>query len=183
MSQIDYNSVAVAWSIETLDSSFGVRTMGIMQEPEESEDINFDTMRHITGGDAIYARSPYGYDRPFTGSDPTLARSIFRSNRNITIPYDPNEVEVVFNMLIKPNVCSQINFICNEFELSEEDKNCCICMTDKNNEQICSLNCSHTFCVECIDILLKTKHNCPLFRTVITQIQTQTIEARQLIHH
>ena len=76
-----------------------------------------------------------------------------------------------------------VNFIINEFELSEEDKNCCICMSDKNNEQMCRLNCCHSFCVECMDIHLNTKHNCPLCRTDITQIQSQTIESRQKFHH
>lgn len=191
MSQSDYILEPVPLSVDqTLDVSVGVRVMGFIQEPEEPLNINLNIMSELTGGDIINARSLYGYNRPFTGSDPTLGRAMFRYDTlNRLIRYDTlgNEFLIIpYNYdtdSVKLDVRSQINFICNEFELSEEEKNCCICMTDRNNEQICSLNCRHKFCVECIDILLKTKHTCPLCRTTITQIQTQTIEARELIHH
>ncbi len=78
---------------------------------------------------------------------------------------------------------TSINFIISEFHLSEESKNCCICMEDKKDTQFCNLNCLHNFCIECINSHLNTNHCCPLCRTYIYQIQTQTIEARQQIHH
>jgi hypothetical protein len=78
---------------------------------------------------------------------------------------------------------SPVNFIISEFYLSKEAKNCCICMEHKNYKQICKLNCHHNFCVGCINLHLNTNHYCPLCRTYITQIRTQTIEARRQIHH
>jgi hypothetical protein len=87
------------------------------------------------------------------------------SNRN----YEVNEVFIPFEVVVmKPN------FIIDRFELSEEEKTCCICMTEHNSEQICKLNCSHTFCVKCINNCLERNVvNCPLCRTYITQIRKQ----------
>ena len=76
-----------------------------------------------------------------------------------------------------------VKFVVQNFDLLEEEKNCCICMEDKLSEDICKLNCSHKFCVECINTLLNNNHTCPICRINITQICTQTINARYLIHH
>jgi hypothetical protein len=161
MSQTDYS--------ETDSSSIYQRRFAMMQEPPPSTfDINI--LRSLTGGDridvsTIYQSDPIFFEniRELTRGDRIIARSITgiiaRTNR------------------------TPVNFIINEFELSEEDKNCCICMSDKNNEQMSRLNCGHSFCVECMDIHLNTKHNCPLCRTDITQIQTNTMESRQKFHH
>jgi hypothetical protein len=78
---------------------------------------------------------------------------------------------------------SSVNVIVNEFYLSEEDRNCCVCMDKKDIDHICKLNCFHVFCVECINTCLERKQTCPLCRSYITQIQTQTIEARDKIKH
>ena len=54
---------------------------------------------------------------------------------------------------------------------------------EKDDNEFCILNCRHQFCVECINAHLKKNINCPLCRTYITQIRTQTIEARYKINH
>jgi len=41
-------------------------------------------------------------------------------------------------------------------QFSEEQCECCICMDQKEEENICQLNCGHSFCVSCIDTSLKT---------------------------
>ena len=63
------------------------------------------------------------------------------------------------------------------FHISEEDCNCCVCMNMKENDQICQLNCLHKFCVECT--LTHFRRNgqqtfCPLCRTPVTNISVQT---------
>lgn len=106
--------------------------------------------------------------RNFTGGDRIYARELYPFGN----PAGRNRVN-----------SSPVNFILQEFELSEEDKTCCICMEQKENEQICSINCRHKFCVVCIDLHLNRNQYCPLCRAYIHQIQTQTIEARRQIHH
>lgn len=75
-----------------------------------------------------------------------------------------------------------INFIVDNL-LSPEELNCCICMEEHEVCQICQLNCQHTFCVTCIDQHLARNSTCPLCRDNIDHIITQSIEARQQIHH
>ena len=52
--------------------------------------------------------------------------------------------------------------------------NCSICFLDINEQDICTLNCNHQFCKNCIDTILKT-HNktCPLCRTDISSYNYQ----------
>ena len=68
------------------------------------------------------------------------------------------------------------------FHISEEDCNCCVCMNMKENDQICQLNCLHKFCVECT--LTHFRRNgqqtfCPLCRTPVTNISVQTEAVRE----
>lgn len=103
------------------------------------------------------------------------------SNRN----YELNEDFIPFGNPAGRNRLnnSPVNFIVNEFDLSEEDRTCCVCIDEKNSEQICKLNCCHAFCVECINSCLDRNSLCPLCRTYITQIRTQTFQARHKIKH
>ena len=87
------------------------------------------------------------------------------------IPFEP-EIEVIH---------PQINIIVGEFSVSEEDKDCCVCIETRENSQICQLNCFHKFCYECT--LIHTRRNirqpcCPLCRTNITNIYVQTQDIR-----
>jgi hypothetical protein len=68
-------------------------------------------------------------------------------------------------------------------EISEEQRECCICMDEKNKKDICKLNCSHTFCITCCNNTIQTKiqHrqndiSCPLCRTRITIIYIENEE-------
>jgi len=66
----------------------------------------------------------------------------------------------------------------DNFEISEEQQNCCVCMETREKEDICSLDCEHSFCQMCIKTILK-KHqplHCPLCRNLVTLIFTQKIE-------
>jgi len=61
-------------------------------------------------------------------------------------------------------------------EFSEEQCECCICMDKKEAENICQLNCGHSFCVSCIDTSLKTFRDrnqdviCALCRSEVKRI-------------
>jgi hypothetical protein len=75
----------------------------------------------------------------------------------------------------------EIDIVVEEFDISEEDKICCICIETRENSQICRLNCFHKFCYECT--LIHTRRNniqscCPLCRTNIRYISVQSQEIR-----
>jgi hypothetical protein len=68
-----------------------------------------------------------------------------------------------------------IYIICKNTEIFEEEKNCYICMENRENEEICRLNCAHTVCGICAKDILKTFTTicCPLCRTPTTNIIAQ----------
>jgi hypothetical protein len=74
-----------------------------------------------------------------------------------------------------------------DIQFNEEQCECCICMDQKEAENICQLNCEHTFCVTCIDTSLKTFKNrnqdviCALCRTNVTQITFKKQENKDKI--
>jgi hypothetical protein len=79
------------------------------------------------------------------------------------IPFEPEPIVIH----------ERINTTVEEFPLSDEDKNCCICIETREISQICQLNCCHKFCYECI--LIHTRRNtmnscCPLCRVNIRSI-------------
>jgi hypothetical protein len=100
---------------------------------------------------------------------------------NETIQFQPNDDEFIpFNPKPKPpNI--QINI--NKFPISEEDKNCCICMEFKETSQICNVNCNHKFCGQCISTYIRRNIQepcCPLCRNNITNISVQNDNIRQI---
>ncbi len=66
-----------------------------------------------------------------------------------------------------------ISIVWDPFEMNETEE-CCICAEVKCKQTFCQLNCSHVFCVNCIDSHLNTKNECPYCRNLITNIKTQT---------
>jgi hypothetical protein len=72
-------------------------------------------------------------------------------------------------------------------EFSEEQCECCICMDQKEAENICQLNCGHSFCVSCIDTSLKTFRDrnqdviCALCRTKVKKITFKKQENKDKI--
>lgn len=60
--------------------------------------------------------------------------------------------------------------------ITEEEKNCCICLEKKESKDICQINCGHKFCAKCtIKYISKKNSNncCPLCRETITHITFQ----------
>jgi hypothetical protein len=74
-----------------------------------------------------------------------------------------------------------------DIQFNEEQCGCCICMDQKEAENICQLNCQHTFCVTCIDTSLKTFKDknkdviCALCRTDVTKITFKKQENKDKI--
>jgi hypothetical protein len=68
------------------------------------------------------------------------------------------------------------------FTVSEEERQCCICMEERLMEEICRLNCQHTFCVQCINRHIQTNHSCPICRSDVTNLSVQNNGARDSIH-
>ena len=61
-----------------------------------------------------------------------------------------------------------------------ENNNCIICLKENlNNEIICSTNCLHLFCKECLDQWLDTgKRTCPICRQNINYFKNKDIHYR-----
>lgn len=114
------------------------------------------------------------------------------NNFNIIIPNSPRSITLFpsyFNGDIGYNTRSQslrrhpITVTVTELEITEEQRECCICMNQKEKTDICSLQCSHTFCGECVKNTLKSYNeaNCPLCRELILSVRVQTQENREKI--
>ena len=99
-----------------------------------------------------------------------------RSNEDID-DYGDNDDFIPFEPLHQPIIHIEVKV--QPFQLSEEDKNCCVCMETRETHQICQLNCLHKFCSECIKIHIQRNRQescCPLCRINITEISVQTEE-------
>jgi len=79
------------------------------------------------------------------------------------------------------NVSNDVDVLLeHDFEVTDEEQNCCVCFETKEKAEICRLNCSHTFCGLCIDstinsfIVRNIESTCPLCRVSIESIYVQT---------
>jgi len=72
---------------------------------------------------------------------------------------------------------TNINIHLQNFNLTDEERQCCICMEERQTEEICRLNCQHSFCVECTYQHLQTNHTCPICRTTISDLYVQNNDA------
>ena len=77
---------------------------------------------------------------------------------------------------------STINITVEEFTVSDEDRQCCICMEERQSIEICRLNCMHSFCVECINQHLQTNQTCPICRTQVTSLSVQNNDAMDRVN-
>jgi len=195
MSQTNYNDNVVTWTVDRTPDNiilnqYYFRRFTMLEELDENNIINIDTMSELTGGDRIILRDYiypiYSSDNDEENYNYTYNYNLIRNNilnTNTTfnmdddfIPFNPQSNRIETNL-------PSINFIIDEFILSPEELNCCICMEQHDDHQLCQLNCHHTFCIGCIDQHLERNYTCPLCREHISQIRTQTMDARHLIHH
>jgi hypothetical protein len=98
--------------------------------------------------------------------------------RNITNIYD---IEPTIRFDEKQQ---NIIVICEEFEISDEELDCCICMETKDKNEICSLNCKHKFCGECVETCVKKPgiYTCSLCREDVTIITAQKNQIKEKIN-
>ena len=112
----------------------------------------------------------------------SVGMSSFAGNQNNDKEFGDNEFGdnddfIPFEPLHQPIIHIEVKV--QPFQLSEEDKNCCVCMETRETHQICQLNCLHKFCSECIKIHIQRNRQescCPLCRINITEISVQTEE-------
>jgi hypothetical protein len=71
-----------------------------------------------------------------------------------------------------------IDIIYKTLLISDEESICCICMEKREKNQICSLNCHHTFCGYCVENCLKMQdiYVCSLCREEVIVIICQKFE-------
>jgi len=72
--------------------------------------------------------------------------------------------------------------VVTDMEIIEEEKDCCVCQEERENTDICRLNCAHTFCLQCIKSVMNTQKKCPLCRAEICQIIVQNEENKVKIN-
>jgi hypothetical protein len=185
MSQTDYNDNVVTFTIDrtpdhNILNQYYFRRFDILEEYDENS-INIDTISELTSGDRIIAREYINQINNLDNDEENYNNyNIF--NTNTTFNMDDDFIPFNPQSNITETDTPSINFIVDNL-LSHEELNCCICMEEHEDWQICQLNCQHTFCVNCIDMHLERKYTCPLCREDIEYITTQTTEARQQIHH
>ena len=114
-----------------------------------------------------------------------------------------NYYNIISNNIISNNIISNIDYtlattslirskpseliLDEHIKFSEEQCECCICIDNKEAENICQFNCGHTFCVICIDTSLKTFRDrnqdviCSLCRANVKKITFKKQENRDKI--
>jgi hypothetical protein len=99
-------------------------------------------------------------------------------NYNTNIDIQPT---IPFNQ----HVYHDISLLYNVVEISEEMRECCICMEQKTKDDICVLGCHHSFCNGCTESIIKkpVAPCCPLCRADITFIYTQKNEIQERLQN
>jgi hypothetical protein len=179
MSQTDSNDDIITWIIDRTPDYSILNSIN-----------NIQNMRDFTGGDRLIIRDFINpiYNSVNNEENYNFNHNIIRNNIiniiNSNTIFNMDDDFIPFNPQsnrTQPHTQS-INFIVDNLLIPEE-LNCCICMEEQEEQHICQLNCQHTFCVTCIDHHLERKFTCPLCREDISDITTQTMEARHQIHH
>jgi hypothetical protein len=125
-----------------------------------------------------------------------MQRSMINNrNRSIVIQNSLNEINqqverntdisgnIMFNDLeLNKNIEINVN---EDLEITEEQRECCVCMETKDKPDICLINnCAHTFCVDCCSKTMITKNKrqeimtCPLCRADVVSISVKNIESK-----
>jgi hypothetical protein len=111
---------------------------------------------------------------------------------NFNIPNSPTSIalfpsyfagDIGYHTHSQPLRRHPITVTITELEITEEECDCCICFNHKEKREICRLQCSHSFCGECIKNTLKSydEAKCPLCREIIVSVRVQTEENREKI--
>jgi hypothetical protein len=171
---IDFNETGTGWVIDRIPD---YNLINMIHNRNEYDDINFiNNIQNI--------RNQYFHEQ-FGHATQALMNGLLQFQHNIDNDDDlPADDDAANDDFIPFEPESQpINLIVevHTFPVTEEEKDCCVCMESKEYQQICQLNCLHKFCSECT--LTHIQRNtqqpcCPLCRTNITNISVQTQEIR-----
>lgn len=146
-------------------------------------EINYNIIHDNINSNIRNINSPWINDPSHQNSRAVSRIRINRSvNRNIetSTNINSNEDFIPFDSLHPQNRGINIDII--NFTVSEEDRQCCICMEERQPEEVCRLNCQHTFCVGCINQHLQSNHSCPICRSSVTTIIVKNNGARDRIN-
>ena len=139
---------------------------------------NFPEINNDDEGQEIYIN--WVIDR--TPQNPSLFNNIIYFN-NTNEYNNPNDNIANDDFIpFEPEPHNEVVIEVQEFCISEEDCNCCVCMEMHENDTICQFNCLHKFCTECASIHYRGNRqhfSCPLCRTSVTNIYLQTEDAHQ----
>ena len=100
------------------------------------------------------------------------------------IIYNP---EISYNYIISPKSIPSEIILEESIEFTEEQCDCCICMDQKDAENICQFNCGHVFCVTCVNLSIQTFRSrlqdvtCSLCRASVEKITVKTKENKDTI--
>jgi hypothetical protein len=97
---------------------------------------------------------------------PIINDMAFNYDVSPTIPFAP-----LVEVLVVPDMA-----------MTEEEKDCCVCQEERPDNEICRLNCAHTFCSSCIKNVMNRQKTCPLCRSEISQICVQNEANREKIN-
>lgn len=193
MSQTDYDNDFIMWTIDRtpdysiLNQYYSRRLDTILDTMEELNDEDYINPIYTSNNDDDEYNFNYMYNYDTIRNNMFLQNFTQVSNLIISGNSIFDEEDDFIPFILPENISEpdnpSINFTGNEFQLSQEDLKCCICMEEQDLHQMCQLNCQHSFCIICIDKHLERNSICPLCRKHISHITTQSIETRQRIHH
>jgi hypothetical protein len=86
--------------------------------------------------------------------------------------FDLNDAQTIF----KPELEIVVDINLN---IDKTEIDCCICMEDKNDIDMCLLSCKHIFCISCIKKSFVIKQECPLCRRNINKVYVTNGENRE----
>ena len=123
----------------------------------------------------------YVYSQPLTSIDRTPNYNYTSDNSYEYIIYNTDNIIDYIN--INPTIRfdkpkQNIDIIYKTLLISDEESICCICMETREKNEICYLNCHHTFCRYCVENCLKMQHLyvCSLCREEVIVIICQKLE-------
>jgi hypothetical protein len=108
--------------------------------------------------------------------------STFNNQTNINTRNFINNNNDFIPFINSPSRHQNIDVNIAEFTTTDEDRQCCICMEERQSLEICRLNCMHSFCIECINQHLQTNQTCPICRTQVTSLSVQNNDAMDRVN-
>jgi len=125
--------------------------------------------------------------------DRTGDRTILQYQRqeiinNSFIPFINNIPDFIIDNTLDDENTFVLIVVDEHMVVTEEQHECCICMDQQKQTNICKLTCAHTYCSDCISSTLSSQFSryqdftCPLCRGEVTSVLVQNIESKNKFH-